>query len=295
MGRISLVRTSAALGLFDGLHLGHRHVLERVREQEKNGLLPSVFTFAAESVSIKHGTALEYLYPTEQKCRLFKEYGIQRIYHPPFADICNMDGEEFVQRILVQRFSAAHVCCGQDFRFGRKAAWNVQDLQKFGEQYGFAVEIAEDVLMDGQPVSSSRIRLHLISGEIERANLLLGAPYTIEQTVTHGAQLGRTIGFPTINQVFAEGQLVPKFGVYATETIVDGVKYPSVTNIGMKPTVNYQGRPLAETHIIGFQGDLYGRTLQVRFKRFIRPEQRFGSVEELQAQLCKDMACAGKE
>lgn len=295
MGRISLEPTAVALGLFDGVHLGHRHVLELVREQKKNGLIPSVFTFTTESVGVKHDAVLDYLYPTEQKCCLLKECGMQRVYHPPFAEICDMDGEEFVQEVLVHHFSAAYVCCGEDFRFGRKAAWNVQDLQKFGEQYGFAVRIAEDVLHDGLPVSSSRIRSHLSNGEILQANILLGSPYTIEQTVIHGAQLGRTIGFPTINQVFAEGQLVPKFGVYASETVVDGVKYPSLTNIGMKPTVNYHGRPLAETHILGFQGDLYGRTLEVRFHRFIRPEQRFNSVEELQAQLSKDMACAGKE
>ncbi len=286
---ISLVPTAVALGLFDGVHLGHRRVLELVHAQRKNGLKPSVFTFATESVGVKHNTALNYLYPTPQKCRILQDCGMEWISHHPFAEVCDMDGETFVQKVLIERFSAAYVCCGRDFRFGRNAAWNVQDLQKFGQQYGFTVELAEGVLFDGQPVSSSRIRMHLKNGEIAQANALLGAPYTIEQEVVHGAQLGRTIGFPTINQVFAEGQLVPKFGVYASETTVDGVKYPSLTNIGMKPTVDYDGMPLAETHLIGFAGDVYGNVLSVSLERFLRTEQKFASVAELTAQMQRDL------
>lgn len=292
MGKITLLPSAVALGMFDGVHLGHRSVLELVRKQAQNGLNPSVFTFSTESVGIKHDASLCYLYPSAQKCRLLKDCGMQRIYHPPFAEVCDMTGEAFVQNILVQRFSAAYVCCGRDFRFGRGAACGAKELQRFGEAYGFRVEIAEDVLMDGLPVSSSRIRRHLQSGEIAAANALLGAPYTIEQEVVHGAKLGRTIGFPTVNQVFAGGQLVPKFGVYASKTIVDCVIYPSLTNIGRKPTVGYDGEPLAETHIIGFAGDLYGKTLQVQLHHFLRGEQKFASVAELTEQMQKDLGCA---
>lgn len=292
MGRIALTPTAVALGLFDGVHLGHRHVLELVCAQKKNGMKPSVFTFATESVGVKHNTNLNYLYPSSQKCRLLRDCGIEWISQHPFAEICDMTGEAFVQEILVRRFSAAYVCCGRDFRFGKHAACGAEDLQEFGAHYGFDVEIAEDVLMDGLPVSSTRIRQCLLDGAIGSANALLGAPYTIEQEVVHGAQLGRTIGFPTINQVFTEGQLVPKFGVYASETLVDGVKYPSLTNIGMKPTVAYDGMPLAETHLIGFAGDLYGKTLQVALHRFLRGERKFASVAELTKQMQKDLGCA---
>ncbi len=291
MGKISLVPTAVALGLFDGVHLGHRRVLGLVRAQKQNGLKPQAFSFTTESIGVKHNASLHYLYPTSQKVQILThDCGMERAYVPPFAEICDMTGEEFVQRILVHRFSAAYVCCGQDFRFGRNAAWNVQDLQKFGEHYGFVVELAEDVLSDGLPVSSSRIRQLLQAGEIASANTLLGAPYTICREIVHGAQLGRTIGFPTINQVFAEGQLVPKFGVYASETAIDGVKYPSLTNIGRKPTVGYDGMPLAETYIIGAKDDFYGRILPVSLHRFLRPEQKFSSVEELTAQMQKDLA-----
>ncbi len=289
MGRISTSPTAVALGLFDGVHLGHRHVLELVCTQKKNGLKPSVFTFSTESVGVKHRSALNYLYSTSQKCSLLRECGMEWISHHPFAEVCDMDGETFVQKVLLERFSAAYVCCGRDFRFGKGAACDAADLQRFGADYGFTVEIAGDVLFDGQPVSSSRIRRHLQNGEIGAANALLGAPYTIESEVVHGAQLGRTIGFPTINQVFAVGQLVPKFGVYASETMVDGVKYPSLTNIGMKPTVDYDGLPLAETHLIGYAGDLYGKTLQAALHHFLRGEEKFSSVAELTAQMHRDL------
>ncbi len=287
---ISVVPSAVALGLFDGVHLGHRRVLELVSAQSAGGLRPCVFTFETESVGVKHETALDYLYPSAQKCRILKACGMERIYHPPFAEVCDLTGEEFVREILLKRFAAAYVCCGRDFRFGQHASCNAEDLQRFGAHYGFAVELAEDVTLDGQHVSSTRIRKHLLQGDMTAANALLGAPYTIEQEVVHGAQLGRTIGFPTLNQVFAEGQLVPKFGVYATKTCVDGVDYPSLTNIGMKPTVQYDGLPLAETYVIGYAGDLYGKVVPVSLLRFLRPEQKFASVEELTAQMQRDLA-----
>ncbi len=289
---ISLMPSAVALGLFDGVHLGHRRVLELVLAQKVNGMRPSVFTFATESIGVKHDAALDYLYPTEQKCAMLRECGMEHISHHPFAEVCDMEGEEFVQKILVHRFSAGYVCCGEDFRFGRNAAWNVQDLRRFGEQYGFAVQLAEAVRVDGETVSSSRIRELLHSGEVSHAAKLLGAPYTIAQEVVHGAQLGRTIGFPTMNQVFAQGQLVPKFGVYASRTVLDGVSYPSITNVGRKPTVQYDGRPLAETYVIGAKGEFYGKTIPVALLGFIRPERKFDSLAALTAQMHKDLEIA---
>lgn len=285
---------AVALGLFDGVHLGHRRVLEMVRMQKERGLLPCVSTFAVETIQVKHGGILEYLYPTEQRYRILTDdCGMEQVYQPDFAQVRDMDGTAFVERILLERFAAKHVCCGRDFRFGKGAAWGVQDLLHFGTVYGFTVEIVEDVLHDGQPISSRRIRQSLQQGDVITASTLLGHPYTIEQEVVHGAKLGRTIGFPTINQVFAAGQLVPKFGVYASETTVDGVIYPSITNIGRKPTVDYDGMPLAETYLIGAEGNFYGKKLPVALRRFIRCEQKFASVEALTAQMQRDLAACG--
>lgn len=289
-------RTAAALGFFDGVHLGHRSVLAAAYQQKSNGLVPCAFTFPAEFASGKKSAASGYLYTTEQKKHILRqECGMKSVICPPFSEVCMMEGETFVREILCEKLHAAYVCCGEDFRFGHRAACGVQELRVLGERYGFAVDVIPEVCADGKSVSSGAIRQFLLNGEMEQANALLGSPYCIRQTVTHGAQLGRTIGFPTANQIFAKGQLVPRFGVYASETIVDGVNYPSLTNIGMKPTVQYDGMPLAETYIIGFAGDLYGKDLQVILHRFVRPEQKFSSVSELTAQMQRDLAACVKE
>ena len=219
---------------------------------------------------------------------MLHDCGIKRVFSPSFADICGMDGETFAQEILCGEMNAAFVCCGNDFRFGRNAACGVDELRRFGEKFGFTVRTVDDVFCGNDRVSSTLIRELLKEGSLERANELLGKTYTMVRNVSRGAQLGRTIGFPTANQIFDEGQLVPKFGVYASKTYADGKWYPSITDIGVKPTVNYGGAPLAETYIHGFSGDLYGSPLQVMLCRFIRPEMKFGSVDELKTRIKAD-------
>lgn len=281
------VRTSAALGLFDGVHLGHREVLKEALAQKKNGFSPCVFTFSPESQA---GKGSKYIYSPAEKEHIIRDVcGIDDIYSRDFADICGMDGETFVREILCGELNAAHVVCGKDFRFGTGASCGVYELEDFGRKYDFTVDAIEDVCLGGERVSSTEIRRLLSSGELRRANLLLGKPYMIMKEVSHGAQLGRSLGFPTANQVFANGQLVPKFGVYSSRTLAGGRWYPSMTNIGVKPTVEYGGAPLAETYIHGFSGDLYGRDLQVVLLNFIRPEKRFASVEELKQQISRDV------
>lgn len=231
-----------------------------------------------------------YIYPDRVKLWLLQnDCGIERVFCPEFAECCNLSGEAFVREILHEKLNAGYVCCGHDFRFGKHAACDVTDLQRFGQQYGFVTEVIDDVCRENIPVSSTEIRNCLLEGKIEKANVLLGEPYLILQKVTHGAQLGRTIGFPTINQIFAEGQLVPKFGVYASRTRTPDGWHDSLTNIGMKPTVQYQGLPLAETYIKDFSGDVYEKELQVILLKFIRPERKFASVDELQKQMQIDL------
>ena len=277
--------TAVALGVFDGVHLGHRAVLDAVLHLEK---LPCVFTFRNEDAISKKGA--QYLYPFEVRCEIIKECGIQEFYAPAFAEVQHMNGRAFAEEILHHGMNAVDVCCGKNFRFGERASCDVHHLEQFGKEFGFRVHVIEDILKDGIKISSTKIRKLLQNGEIQKANDFLGEPYRIRQEVTHGAQLGRTIGFPTINQVFRENQLVPKFGVYASETeLSDGRKLKSLTNIGMKPTVNYNGLPLAETYIRNFSGNLYGKQVHVRLMRFIRPEMKFASVEALTEQMTKDL------
>lgn len=282
-------KTAVALGLFDGVHLGHRAVLRAACEQRKNGLVPSAFTFEPGSVLRKAGGASGYIYGQRAKIRLLNECGVVRTDFPPFDTVCGLSGEEFASRILHERMNAAYVCCGNNFRFGRGASCGVDELRGLGQRFGFFVDIVPDVEFGGETVSSSRIRELLLSGDITSANELLGCGYFISAEVADGNHIGRTIGFPTINQHFAEGQLVPRYGVYSTDVTVNGHDYKAVTDIGVKPTVGGVTRPLAETHIIGFEGDIYGETVDVRFRGFIRPETKFGSLEELKEQIAADI------
>lgn len=278
--------TAIALGLFDGVHLGHRAVLQAALRQAERGLSPMVFTFPAETAARK---GAGYLYPTETRNALLYACGAFSALHiPDFSQVRDLDGETFVRTLLHERDHAAFVSCGRDFRFGKGAAWNTEDLIRFGRQYGFTVEIVEDVAADGEKISSTRIRRLLQAGDTAGANALLGEPYRITQTVSHGAHLGNTIGFATINQVYAPGQLVPKFGVYASETKTPDGWRASITNIGIKPTVDYQGAPLAETHILDYEGDLYDRDVTVILTAFLRSERKFDSIAALTAQLQAD-------
>lgn len=284
-------KTAVALGMFDGVHLGHRAVLGAACEQKKQGLIPCAFTFPPESTANKG--AAGYIYSESEKSLLLsRDCGIERVLSPRFEDICGMDGDTFAGEILLGELNAAFVCCGRDFRFGKGASCGVDELRSFGERYGFTVQTVEDVYCGGERVSSTAVRQLLLAGDIDRANTMLGKPYIIAKNVSRGAQLGRTIGFPTANQLFGEGQLVPRYGVYASRAHVNGNTYPSITDIGMKPTVKYGGAPLAETYIHGFSGDLYESPLIVELCGFIRPEMKFGSLDELKGQINADIKSA---
>lgn len=282
-------KSAVALGLFDGVHLGHRYVLQKVYALEYKDCRPAIFTFEPTAVKIKESGGSGFIYTAEEKQRIFEDCGFDYVYSPAFSEVCGLSGEEFAEYILVGQMNAAVVCCGEDFRFGKGAACGVDELRKFGEKYGFDVCIANKVQLGGVDVSSGEIRRCLLNGDIEQANLFLDRPYTIDKKVVHGAALGSTIGFPTANQLYEKGQLVPKFGVYASETEVNGKLYTSMTNIGVKPTVDYGGQPLAETYIVGFSRDVYDVRIQVRLKRFIRPERKFDSVDELKRQIAEDI------
>lgn len=283
-------RTIAALGLFDGVHKGHRSLLDIALAGKKEGLKPAVFTFMPNAVRNKKGGGDGFIYTAEEKEYLLKKCGAELIYSPAFEEMRDMSGEDFVKNILCDRMNVSAVCCGEDFRFGKSASCGIDELRNFGRKYGFRVIAADTVLQGDTVISSGKIRKMLLDGETEKAAEFLGRPYTIFKKVTVGNQLGRTIGFPTANQVFEEGQLVPKYGVYASDVAVDGKKYRGMTNIGMKPTVNYGGMPLAETFIIGLSQNLYGTAVQTELKKFIRPEKTFSSLDELKKQIENDIS-----
>jgi riboflavin kinase/FMN adenylyltransferase len=282
--------SAVALGIFDGVHLGHRAVINAALSQRENGLAAAVFTFEPECALRKAGGSSGYIYTKAEKdILLWEQMGVDDVFSPSFESMCGLSGEEFAREILSDRMGAAHVCCGEDFRFGKMASCGAAELKGFGERFGFEVEIVGEVDIGGSAVSSSRIRDLLLKGDITAANSLLGSDYFISAEVADGNHIGRTIDFPTINQDFGNGQLVPGYGVYSTVTEFDGQEYRSVTNVGVKPTIKGERRPLAETHIIGYSGDLYGKPVTVKFREFMRHERKFGSLDELKKQINADI------
>lgn len=272
-------KTAIALGIFDGVHCGHCLIINKACNY---GLAPAVFTFRSESVKFKHGKPFEYIYTNNQKLHHFEKMGVEYVFSPDFDDIKNMTGEEFARDILVKCMNAGVVVCGDNFRFGKNASCGIEELEIFGLKYGFSVEV---VKLRKNDFSSEKFRIMLKNGELSKENL-----YIFYGKVVHGNQIGRTINFPTINQGYSNGQLVPKYGVYFTKTIIDGISYNSITNVGVKPTIVGERLPLAETHILDFSGDLYGRDIEVEFCKFIRLEMKFSSVDALKNQISRDIA-----
>lgn len=283
--------TAVALGLFDGLHYGHRTVIRyAVDIAERNaGIDPAVFTFDTASVISKGAGGVEYILSRDMKFELIEELGVRYIYSPDFMNFKDLTGDEFVELVLCDKLYAKFAVCGEDFRFGRNAQCGVDELDRMCRKSGIRLYVVPPVKeLNGQRISSTMIRQLIGSGEIETANMLLGTHFAFRLPVAYGRQLGRTLDFPTINQYLTKRQVIPKFGVYASKTDVGGRIYRSVTNIGVKPTVGSDA-PLAETYIIGFDGsDLYGEVAKISLISFVRPEIKFESMEALKEQIARD-------
>lgn len=271
-------KSAIALGIFDGIHCGHRLIIDKACNY---GLTPAVFTFRSESVKFKHGKPFEYIYTNKQKLHYFSKLGIEYVLSPDFETIKDMSGETFVKKVLCNVMNAGAVVCGENFRFGKNASCGSEELKAFGKIYGFSVE---SVSLNKDAFSSEKFRTMLKNGNVNSES-----PYILYGEVIHGKQIGRTINFPTINQNYADRQIIPKYGVYYTKTYINCKEYNSITNVGVKPTIEGDHAPLAETHILDFSGNLYGKKIEVEFCRFIRPEMKFSSVDELKKQISRDI------
>lgn len=285
--------TVITLGKFDGVHRGHTRLIRRIIEiGEKDDLETVIFTFdVAPQIRLGQRSAQQLLTNGERSWRLEAE-GIDLLIECPFVpEIMQMEAEEFVRSILVERLHAKALVVGPDFRFGHGRKGTLTLLAEMGKRYGFTLEVLEKVRDEDREISSTYIREELTKGHMDKAARLLGYPYYITGTVVKGQQLGRTIQFPTLNQIPAPEKLLPPFGVYASRIRVDGQEYDGITNIGMKPTVggNFVG---AETHLFDYTGDLYGKEVCVQLYHFQRPEQKFASLDALKGQLQKDVEAA---
>lgn len=279
------------LGKFDGLHRGHMLLVDRVLEiGRQEGLETVVFTFAVPpAMRVAHEPAHQLLTNEERHLRL-ENYGIDLLVECPFSEeVMRMEPEAFIREILVEKLHAACVVVGTDFHFGYQRRGSARMLKELGPDYGFRTEIIEKAREDGREISSTWIKEELRKGRMERVEQLLGYPYTVREKIVHGRALGRTIGVPTINQVPGKEKLLPPYGVYVSRVKVLGKEFYGMTNIGVKPTVreNFTG---VETYLFHCQEDLYGQTAEVSLLHYQRREQKFPSVEALQAHLKKDEA-----
>ena len=284
--KIQWNKTSVTLGKFDGVHLGHRMLMENVISAKKNGCTPTVFTFDKFPSQFLRQEAVTSILIEEEKEQLLEELGIERYVLFPFHEqTASMEPEEFVEEILVKTMKVQELFVGADFRFGKGRKGNVSMLEKLSEKYHFVFKAVDKRMYRGAEVSSSRIRDCILNGEMEDAAAMLGIPYQITGEIVHGRSLGHKLGVPTINQKIPEGKILPKLGVYCARVTVDGKVYEGIANVGSKPTVQEEKIYGVETHLLNCNEDLYGKEAKTELLTFIRPEQKFSTVEALKIQL----------
>lgn len=279
------VQTAVTIGKFDGFHLGHRSLLAEVLKEKENGLASCVISF---STDVDGGRKL--IYTKEEQRKICESLGIDVLAEYVLDEsLREMTAEQFVSEILCKKLQAKVIVAGEDFRFGKGRAGDVALLQRLEETYGYRTVCVSKVTEESVRISSTGIRVLLTEGNVAEANGLLGRPYAVFGEVMHGKKLGRTLGFPTMNLIPSAEKLLPAYGVYATRTKVDGQWVSGITNIGLRPTVDSDKQVSVETHLFEYEGDLYGKQVEVQFLHFLRPERKFANVEALKAAMFEDL------
>ena len=282
--------TVVALGNFDGIHRGHQEIISRtVKEAASAGLKSGVFTFSNHTSSVLKNVppVKNILYP-DQKISILEEMGVDYMFNIPFTEeILRMNPEEFIDRILVDKFNIREAYCGFNYTFGYKASGTAEVLMHEGLKRGFGIHVQEPYVIDGIVVSSTYIRQLIEEGRMEECTRFMGRMYAIDGEIVMGNKLGRTIGFPTCNTIVDETMITPPNGVYITTCTIDGVKRPSVTNVGVKPTIGKYEKNI-ETHIFDFNEDVYGKRIRVDFIKHTRPEKKFDGLDDLKKQIQSD-------
>ena len=288
-------RTALAMGKFDGIHLGHKKLLNMILDQKQDGLKAAVFTFEPSPEEFFVGHTVRQLFTREEKRRAFEKIGIDILIEFPLtAATAATPPEDFVRTILVEDLKAVYIAAGTDVSFGDKGRGDQYLLRNMSKELGFELHLIDKVMLDGQEVSSTRVRNVVADGDMPMAKRLLGDDYSVSGIVEHGAHLGTTIGVPTVNVLPPDNKLLPPFGVYKSVVMVDGKIFKGMTNIGRKPTVSDSGRVGVETYIYDFDEDVYGKYIEVRLLVFMRPEMKFEGVEQLKAQIHSDIEAARK-
>ena len=286
--------SAVAIGKFDGVHLGHRELIRKITEQKSENRLATVFTFDT-SAAVFFGGEDKELTTIAEKRRIFEEMGVDILIEFPLnRETAATEPEEFVRRYLAAQMHTAYLCAGDDLSFGKGGAGNYDLLEKYAGVYGYRAEMIDKVKIDGEAVSSTRVRDAVRSGQMDTAARMLGIPYSVSGLVEYGKQLGRTIGMPTANLIPEQSKLLPPSGVYYSKALIEGRMCRGITNVGCKPTVNDGHVVGVETYLYDFSGDLYGRDITVYLLAFRRPEIKFDNVEQLKKQMEADIL-AGRD
>jgi riboflavin kinase/FMN adenylyltransferase len=276
-----------ALGFFECVHIGHRELLKACRQKAEIIQAKSAcFTFDNNPQEL-FGSSRKLIYSFDERCEILSNLGLDYVLYQHFdSDFCAMSAEEFLDKLF--RLNIKGIVCGFDFTYGKGATSNAHTLLDACQKNNIPCEIIQEVRLNGKKVSSSRIYDFLIKGNIEDANTMLGEKYRYAGIVNGGVKVGRTLGFPTVNLRLNNDVIAPNTGVYSGEVVIDGKKYNAVINVGARPTF-FDNNALIEAHIIGFEGDLYGKCIRLFFNRFIRSQKVFDSKEQLSEQISKDV------
>lgn len=293
-------RTAVAVGNFDGVHMGHRTILESAVDcAHRNGFLAVCYTFSNHPVNFfmeKNGMpekCVKLICTEADKLGMLEKLGFDIVVNVPFDEnVMTMRAMDFIHAILKDKLNAAAVCCGFNYSFGVKAEGNVELLKSECSNLGITVNVHDAVEIDGTVVSSTEIRKLIKEGDMELLTRFLGRPYALSGTVSHGLALGREIGFPTMNITAPMTMALPPNGVYFTNAAVGGETFKAITNIGVKPTVEYTKVKSIETNIFDFNDDVYDAKVTIEFLKWERPEVKFDNIEALTSQISHDVNLA---
>ena len=289
------IKRAIALGFFDGVHLGHGELLKMTNKRaEEIGGEPSVLTFDVHPDTLVFNKEVPLINSAISRQEIINRcYGIKNVVFLHFnRRVMQMPWREFIENLITE-LNIGWIIVGHDFCFGHRGEGTALRLKDYCEEHGLGCDIIPACTIDGEIISSTRIRELILQGEIEKANEFLGHPHTLSDTVHSGYHLGTKMGTPTINMYFPEGVLVPKHGVYASRVFLDdGLSYCAVTNVGVRPTVGENNKVNVESYLLNYSGNLYGRQARLEFLSYIRPEVKFASVDELGAQIKRDAAIA---
>ena len=281
--------TVISLGKFDGLHMGHKLLVDIMQKKKQDGLKTVMFTFDIPPRTIVDREMQNVLTTNGEKEFIFSKTGMDYLIEYPFTEeVRTMEPEAFIE-MLVRQLNVKCIVAGKDFRFGHNRSGNYETLEKYSSVYGYEAVIVEKKEYQHREISSTYIREEIQAGNMETANMLLGYEYFVKGKVVHGKRLGRTLGIPTVNLLPPAEKLLPPFGVYVSRAVVGGKPYGGITNVGRKPTVGAENPVGVETHIFDFCDEIYGTEIEIQFLHFLRKEKKFDSVEGLKGQIEKDI------